>query len=104
MYIKITICLLRFLISVAGYIRMDKKRSIDIRQELYYIQPRRYVKDHQQNYSEHILSYSLEAVLLPPQGELEESIWLALRLEQVKRPNVAADDDFIWAAEWPDTN
>jgi hypothetical protein len=46
---------MRFLRSVSGYRRMDKKRNIDIRQELKKYSLGEKVKEYQWNYLEHIL-------------------------------------------------
>jgi hypothetical protein len=45
----------RFLRSVAGYRRIDKKRNTDIRQNLKIFNGGEKKKEYQQNYFEHIL-------------------------------------------------
>jgi hypothetical protein len=46
---------MRFLRSVAGYRRIDKKRNTDIRQNLKIFNIGDKIKEYQQNYFEHIL-------------------------------------------------
>jgi hypothetical protein len=87
-----------FLRSVAGYRRMDTKRNTDIRQELNTFNLGEKV-EYQWNYSEHILrmpTYQIPQKLFnyrpkgrrerPTTEEMERTIWLTRRLEQVKRP------------------
>jgi hypothetical protein len=46
---------MRFLRLVAGYRRIDKKKNIDIRQDLKILNLREKIKAYQQSYFEHIL-------------------------------------------------
>jgi hypothetical protein len=88
---------MRFLRSVAGYRRTEKKINTDIRQDVKIVNLGQKIKEYQQNYFEHILrmpTYRIPLKILKyhPKGRrdrsppMDGSIRLTGRSEQTNRP------------------